>query len=77
MEDLKQGNDVYEAVKKNMHQAYWDLLRDKLRDKSEEFHTKQAFPLLADLKGMLMELLSEENLTNARTAIGDILDMVL
>lgn len=49
VEDLKPKDPIFEQVKTNMHNAFWELLReDLLSKKSPKF--EHAFSLLNDLK---------------------------
>lgn len=53
VEDLRRqypNTKLHEAVKNNMHKAFWDLLRNDLSKKPPE--KKTAFSLFVDLKNV-------------------------
>lgn len=48
VEDLKNKDKVYNALKVNMHKAFWDVLRDEISKDPPNYN--HAFLLLNDLK---------------------------
>lgn len=54
VEDLQRKDDMYNAVKTNMHNAFWDLLRKDIADDPPNY--EHAFVLLKDLKEVIAGL---------------------
>lgn len=48
VEDLQKKDDVYSAIKSNMHKAFWDVLRSDISKNPPNYN--HAFLLLHDLK---------------------------
>src|SRR5947209_651964 len=73
VEDFQKRDKLYEAVKVNMHKAFWDRLREDLEKEPPEY--AGAFSLLKDLKAQITEQLSTGNLTNALSAVDELLNL--
>lgn len=73
MTELPDGS-LEKKVAETMRQAFWDILTNEVKESPPNY--TQAISLLAEIKGMLLQLLMPQH-TQLKTEINEILDMTL